>query len=74
MIAFTLKQISYNRNKVNGELQVMDQSPIALASALKHDYKFLPSSSQKPFFTKISMTCFAILPLEPRIIMFFIFK
>jgi len=28
----------YNRDKVNGELQVMDQSPTALASTLKQDY------------------------------------
>src|SRR3954467_568131 len=28
----------YNRDKVNGELQVMDQSPTALATTLKQDY------------------------------------
>jgi len=28
----------YNRDKVNGELQAVDQSPVALASALKQDY------------------------------------
>src|SRR4051812_46626363 len=28
----------YNRDKVNGELQAIDQSPTALASALKQDY------------------------------------